>query len=444
VPGPERLESGIPPGSTPATARPGWAILPVQVMKILGLDWSSRRWRIALLGLGAALLFFLARAALGPQVPTHLVARRDLVQRVVASGRVLPPSRIQMGSLFVGQAAKVLVREGDRVQEGQLLVQLDDADARAALAQARAAAAQARARLEQVRLVATRTSAEALRQARLRVEQAETKLRRTEAMARAGSVAQAELDDAQKALELARSQEESAAVQARSAAEGSDLRAVQAALAQAQATERAAETRLAQTQLRAPGPGVVIERRVEPGDVVTAGRALLVLARDGETEISVQPDEKNLATLRVGQEAAVVADAYPDRPFPARVTYLAPAVDPARGTVEVKLAVADPPPFLRTDMTVSVNVDVARRSGVLVLPADCVRDAGGQPWVLAVTSGRAVRRPVRLGVRGADVVQIAEGLAEGDAVVAPAAGPVVEGRRVRSRPLPALGMADAL
>ncbi|HYQ81972.1 MAG TPA: efflux RND transporter periplasmic adaptor subunit, partial [Anaeromyxobacteraceae bacterium] len=373
-------------------------------------------------------------------VPAYRVERRDLVQRVVASGRVLPPARVSLGSLSLAQVARVMVDEGDRVKAGQLLLQLEDAEARAGLAQGRAAVAQAQARLSQVRLVSSRVSAEALRQAELRVEQARTRLERTETLAAAGSLPQADLDDARKALELARSARDSAAVEAMANAEvGSEYRLALAALAQARGQEQAAEVKLGQTRVTAPGDGVVLERHAEPGDVVAAGKALLVLALDGATRLSVQPDERTLAWLRAGQPAQAVADAFPGRPFPAEVSWVSPAVDASRGTVEIRLAVVRPPDFLRSDMTVSVNMEVARRPGALVVPADAVQDLGGEPSVLCLRGGRVERRPVRLGARADGVVEVSDGVAEGEAVVAPAAGAIEPGARARARLVPAPG-----
>jgi HlyD family secretion protein len=112
-------------------------------MKLPRTDLPRRRWQ--LLAVAAALVAagLAARAALGPSVPAYRVERRDVVQRVVASGRVLPPARVSLGSLSLAQVQRVLVDEGDRVKGGQLLLQLEDDEAQAALAQGRAAVAQA-------------------------------------------------------------------------------------------------------------------------------------------------------------------------------------------------------------------------------------------------------------------------------------------------------------
>ena len=373
------------------------------------------------------------RAYLGPKVPAWQVERSELVQRVVASGRVLAPARIQVGSVVVGRVTRVPVDKGDRVKPGDLLLQLDDAEAKAALAQARATVAQAAARLEQVEVVSVRVTAEALRQAELRLSQAEVKLTRQRTLAEAGSVSRSDLDDAIQARDLAASQVESTRIQASAAASGADRRSVLAALEQARGAEQASAARLDNLSIRSPAAGVVTERDVEPGDVVQPGRSLLVVARDGPTQLSVLPDEKNLALLRLGQPATASADAFPDRTFPARVAYIAPAVDLSRGTVEVKLDVENPPDFLRPDLTVSVNVETGRDPQALVLAAGAIRDPGSSPWALVVRDGRASRQPVTLGIRGDGRVQVLTGLAPGEWVISPAAE-VGPGRRVRTEP----------
>jgi HlyD family secretion protein len=405
-------------------------------MRLPRVDLSRRGWQAAL-GVAVLLAGWAGwRALRGPVVPVVPVARQALAQRVVASGKVLAPARIQLAALGLSQVSRVAVEEGDHVAAGQLLVQLDDAEARANLSQARAAVALAAARVEQVADVSARLAGEALRQAELRLDQAGAKLRRTEQIAAAGSASEAELDDARKARDLAASQLASARAQARAAAvSGADQRVAAAALDQSRGAERAAETRLAQTRIVAPAGGVVVSRQVEPGDVVQAGKPLLVVARDGDTRITVQPDEKNLALLRVGQPATASADAFPDRAFPAVVDWIAPAVDPARGTVEVKLRVPSPPPFLLPDMTVSVNVETGREDGALVVPSDAVRDAGGEPYVLVLRDGRVARQPVKLGMRGVGFVQVVSGLAAGEPVVAPGAPPIQPGARARGRPV---------
>jgi len=387
----------------------------------------------------AIALLAAARALRGREVAGWAVERRTLVQRVVASGRVMAPARIALAALALSKVVAVAVDEGDRVRAGQLLVRLDDADARAALQGARARVLEAAARLDQVRGPGARNAAEALRQAELKVALAEREWERIRRIGDAGGASAAQVDDAEKALAVARSAREGAAAQAASlAGGGAEQRLAVASLEVARAAEAQARARLDEKELRAPADATVIARDVEPGDVAAAGKTLLVLARAGDTRLSAQPDEKNLALLASGQRARAVADAFPDAPFDATLTFIAPSVDAARGTVEVRLAVPAPPPFLRPDMTVSVNVEVARREAALVLPADAVREDAGGPYVLAAVDGRAARRAVKVGARGEGVVEIVSGVEEGALVAGPAAR-LSPGDRVRvaRRPLPA-------
>ncbi len=110
---------------------------------------------------------------------------------------------------------------------------------------------------------------------------------------------------------------------------------------------------------------------------------------------------------------------------------ISPGVDLARGTVDVKLRVSDPPEDLKTDMTLSVELEVGKREGVLVVPLEAVRDAASEPWVLALRGRKAVRTPVTLGARGGAVAEVVKGLAEGDLVVRQP-GKTKDGQRVRA------------
>jgi HlyD family secretion protein len=296
--------------------------------------------------------------------------------------------------------------------------------------------------MEQVRGLSGRQAAEALHQAEVKVAQAEQDLARARQLAEAGSASRQSADDAERTLVLARSQRETAVAQVASAG-GADDRLVAAALSQAEAARAVAASKLAETEIRAPANGLVVGRDVEPGDVVAAGKALLGMTAEGPLELTAQVDEKNLALLRVGQPATASADAYPGRIFDATVALIAPSVDASRGTVEVRLQVPSPPPVLRADMTVSINVEVGRKDQALVIPADVIRDPTGEPWVLAIVGRHAERRPVTLGMRGDGLVEIGAGLSAGDAVVAPSAGFVAAGERVRARPVPAPGVSAA-
>ena len=392
--------------------------------------------------LKSALIVLLALAALGfasrnlifgKPVEAYEATRGDLVQTVVASGRIMTPQRVSIGAVITERVARIPVEEGQSVRRGEVLIELDDTDERAALAQAQASVAQAEAKLRQLREVALPAAEQGLLQAQANSLQARQAYDRTKTLQERGFVGQAQLDDARRNLDVAESQLRAARLQVETnGPAGSDFALAQTTLEQARANLRSAQAKLEQTVLHAPVDGVLIARSVEAGNVVQAGKELMLLAPAGETQVVVEIDERNLAQLALGQKALGSADAFPGQRFAAELVYINPGIDALRGSVEVKLKVANPPAFLRQDMTASVDIDVAHRADTVIVPTETVRDATGpQPWVLAIRGWRAVHQPVKLGLRGDNRIEVLEGVEPGDELIPATNGLVKAGQRVR-------------
>lgn len=402
---------------------------------------SGRRkwaWRAAAAAGLLVLLWGVSRLR-GPALPGYEVAAGPMVQSVVATGRVASLSRVQVGAEIAGLVLERRVMDGDRVQPGDVLVVLRARDLEAQRDEARAALAALRD--------SERPDAEArLRQARADLAQAERELARRRELGQRQLVARESVEQAEQAVVAARAAVEQAQVAARALAAGG------AREAQALERLRAAEAALERAVVRATVAGTVLTRGVEPGDTVTPGQVLLEIARDAPGEILVALDEKNLSLLAPGQEATCIADAWPRRPFPATVHHIAPAIDPARGTVDVRLRYDPQADFLREDMTVTATIRTGRRERALVVPNDALlgADAGSdRAQVLRVRDGRVQRVPVRLGLRGLAATEVVEGLQAGDRVLA--AGALAadalpeDGTRVRvtRQPVPDTGNATA-
>jgi len=382
---------------------------------------------VAILGVAATL--GLARWYLGPRVATYEVRRTDLVQSVVASGRVESPRRVEIGSALVGTVARVPVDEGQVVTAGQILVVLDDTEARAALAAARTAVVQAEARVTQIEKTGLPVATQSVRQDEATLLNAERQLVRTRELFDQGFLGQATLDDAERARDVAQSQLDAARVQEASVSpHGADYLVARTAL------EQSRQAHLDLMTISAPVGGTLISRDVEVGSIAQPGKVLLVLSPAGVTWLTVEIDEKNLNFLRLGENALASADAYPGQRFPAELVYINPGIDASRGSVEVKLRVPQPPAYLLQDMTVSVDIEVSRRPGVLAVPADAVHDAAtATPWVLVASGGRAIRRAVQVGVRGTGgQIEILQGLKEGERVIPSTETSAQAGGRVRT------------
>jgi HlyD family secretion protein len=381
-------------------------------------------------------IYGITRWIQGPKVPVYTVRMGDILQTVVASGRLETPLRVSIGSQITGAVAAIPVAEGQSVTAHELLIALDDNEAKASVAAAQAAVVQAEARLKQIRDVALPAAEQALRRAQANLANTRKQYERMMELETRKLVSQQQVDDAEMNREVAESEVTTAQLQvATNRPTGSDYAVANTALEQARANLTAVQAKLRYTLIEAPIDGTLIARDVERGDIVQPGKTLMVLSPAGQTQLIVQIDEKNLANLRLGQPAVCSADAYPDQQFPAEVVFINPAIDADRGSVEVKLKVPDPPAYLRQDMTVSVDIEVARRAGTLIVAADAIHDpTSGTPWVMKRSDGKVRRQAVKVGARGSGEVEILSGLQVGDEVVAAGNTDAAEGRRVRAVP----------
>jgi HlyD family secretion protein len=388
---------------------------------------------VALIAAGIA-----AMALRGPAVDVLEVQPAALVRNLRFSARVATLSRVDVGSTVTGRVAQVLVDEGAQVRRGDVLVRLESDELRAALAQAVAAEQQAQARLAGLRSTGRTATAASLAQADATLRAAQVELARQQQLVAQGFVSASRIDEARRAVEVAQAQQDNARAQTQANADsGTDVVQAQAQLALSRAATSAARARLAQAEVMAPTDARVLSRQVEPGQIVQPGRALMSLALAGPTQLVAPVDERFLDQLQPGQRAAVVADAFPGQPFPARVLSIAPAVDAQRGAIEVKLALdRQPPSFLREDMTLSVDVETGRRERTLVVPLSALRTqpAPAAATVLVVNDGHSRERTVRLGLRTLDAVEVLDGLAAGEQVLLRADRP--PGEKVRASVVP--------
>ncbi|MFZ5567908.1 MAG: efflux RND transporter periplasmic adaptor subunit [Pseudomonadota bacterium] len=360
------------------------------------LPAGKTRWVVLALVLVAGLLAFFALGLRAPQAPAYVVQAAPLVRTLQFSARVATLSRVEVGSTLTGRVEQVRVREGAQVRRGEMLIVLETDELRAAEAQAVASERQAEATLQAARAT----------------------LARAEQLVKQNFYSAAQLDEARRAVDVAQAQQGAA-----------------------RAAVGAARARLEQARIEAPAEARVLARMVEPGQIVQPGKALMSLALAGPTQLVAQVDERFLDQLRVGQPASVVADAYAGERFAARVLSIAPLVDAQRGAVEVKFnLLGDAPAFLREDMTLSVEVETARRERALALPLALLRESqGDSASVQVVVDGRVQVRTLRLGLRTLAAVEVLDGLQPGEAVlIGPGYKP---GQRVRAQPVDTLPVA---
>ena len=349
-------------------------------------------------------LWLLWRNLQGPIVSTYTVEQKPLVQTVVASGRLENVSRSEIGSQISGVVLERRVDEGQQVQAGDVLLVIQSDDLKAQVREAENAIRE----LRQVRYPQAQVD---LKSAELQLQQATREAKRRQ-NTEPGVLSLEEKEQAIEAERLARNALAAARLTAQSLAPGQ--------VEERTLIERlnALKAQLAKTEVRAQVSGTILTRDVDVGDVVQPGQTLFSLAVDGPTQILVPLDEQNLPYLALGQSAQVIADAYPNQPFAAQVNFIAPRIDPERGTVDVKLAVNPVPAFLRQDMTVSVNIETAKRNQAIVINNDALLNIRGQQaevWV--VRDQKLQRQAVKLGLKSTIQSEILGGLKVGDQIL---------------------------
>jgi HlyD family secretion protein len=279
------------------------------------------------------------------------VTRGDLLVSVSATGNVAPTNQVDVGSELSGIVAEVLVDDNDAVRKGQVLARLDTSKLRNAVSRAEAALLAARAGVEQAEATTRENGANL---ARLR-----------EMHARSGGTlpSATDLDAAEAAL-------------ARSVANEA---AARAGVAEATAALQSAQTDLAKAQIRSPIDGVVLARRVEPGQTVAASLqapVLFTLAEDlAHMKIEVAIDEADVGRVQAGQQATFTVDAWPNRTYSAQLARVSFGSQTTEGVVsyEAVLSVDNSDLSLRPGMTATATIAALERRGVLLVPNAALR-----------------------------------------------------------------------
>ncbi|HEV2177788.1 MAG TPA: efflux RND transporter periplasmic adaptor subunit [Terriglobia bacterium] len=369
-----------------------------------------------------------------------------------ATGYIVAHHEIEVASKVVGRVAWIGVEKGDHVEQGQVLVRLEDDEYRAQLEQAQGQLADLQAKLlEDEHGSRPQEIAEAkanLEQAQADLADAQVTLDRTKRLAAQGVVARQALDDAQSKYEdgVARvaSLDKSYEL-AKLGPRQEEIDALRGQVEQAKGAVAYAQDQLDNTVIRAPITGTILERAVEKGEFVTNGFVgdkgakgyVVTLADLNDLQVELDIAQNDFAKLHMSQRGIVTTDAYPDRKYEGDIAEISPKADRQKATVQVKVKVLHPDSYLRPEMNASVafvSDEKPSASGAtpppsIIVPASAVKDNA----VFIVLGGKAVRRPVKLGGTNNQSVQILEGLFGGEDLIFNPPSDLKDGERVKAK-----------
>lgn len=327
-------------------------------------------WFVA--GLGAVLIAVAAstlQASRQPQAPDGQMVgvTRDTITSVVsATGTIKPLNMVDISSKITGLVREVKVNENDRVQAGQVLLELDDTHLQAQVSQARARLADASANYE-----------------------------RNQRLQAIGAVSDQQLDASRTDYNVAKASYDDAISQ------------------------------LNDTVIRAPINGVVIGKPIPAGQTVAPGistpMVLMTVADMSKMQIDVQVDESDIGKVATGQKVSFTVDTYPGKVFTGVVSLVSAKANIQQNVVyyNVTVDVDGGGDVLKPTMTARVSIHIAEREAALTLPLTAVKTNNGQQYVMVLKQGKTQNVTVTTGLSSEEKIEILTGLAEGDEVFIP-------------------------
>ena len=363
--------------------------------------WRGGYWPAGLALVAGAIWWFKRPGADRVQTVLARAATGNGIERTVlnASGYVTARREATVSSKITGKVTEVLVEEGMKVREGQVLARLDDTNVKTSL------------NLAQAQLV---SATNALAETRVRITEADQELQRQAGLLKDKIAAQSDYDHAVAAA---------LALKARLVQQQADV-----TVAQKQVAYWAQQ--LDDTIIRAPFAGMVTSKDSQPGEMISPISAGGGFTRTGictivdmeSLEIEIDVNESYINRVSAGQAVEATLDAYPDWKIPCKVIAIIPTADRQKSTVKVRVGFDKLDPRILPEMSVKVAFREAGGSGpaagrTVIVPKGAVQQRDGRDVVLVAQSGRAERRAVTVSETLPDEVVISAGLAAGERVI---------------------------
>jgi len=385
---------------------------------------ANRLW-VILAAIAVAVIILAAFMSRRREIPVRAakVERQTITATIQTNGKIEPLNNFEAHAPAATTVKRVLVRQGEHVRAGQLLLQLDDAGALAQAAKAQAQIRAAQADLSAVRNGGTRaevlTTTSELTSARVERDAAQRNLQAMRALQQRGAASAGEVADAENRLKTAQAQAAMLQQKLNSRYSQPEIARVQAQAEEARAAYAAAQDLLQHSNIRAPRPGLVYSLPVRQGMFVNPGDLLVEVADLSKVQLRTFVDEPDIGKLAAGQPVRVTWDALPGRTWDGEVTQ-PPTTVVTRGTRnvgELTCTVKNPDEKLLPNINVNVIITTASHQDVLTVPREALHESDGKRFVFQVENGELKQRLVETAISTLTRVEIAQGVPQG-AVVA--------------------------
>jgi HlyD family secretion protein len=351
------------------------------------------------------------------------VQRQALSSNISTNGKIEPVTGFEAHAPAPASVRKVFVKEGETVKAGQLLLQLDDADARAQAARALAQLRAAQAQLNAIRNGGTHeeviTNQSELTRARAELQAAQRNLDALRKLQQTGAASQAEVHDAEARVNAAQNSVNLLQQKTTSRFGTPDQERVQAQVNEAQAAYSAAQDLLGKTNIRSTVSGKVYSLPAKAGSYVNGGDLLVQVADLSRVIVRAYVDEPDIGRLAKSQPVVVTWDALPGRNWKGSVTQVPSSVTVhgARTVGEVTSLVDNEDGKLLPNVNVSVIITTARHENALAVPREAVHQEDGKRYVFQVVGNKLRKKDIETSISNLTSIEVTGGIPEG-AIVA--------------------------
>ncbi len=369
----------------------------------------------------AALLLFtgINRRRVVTPVRAEKVARQEIASVISTNGKIEPVNSFEAHAPAPATVDKVLVTEGDHVKAGQLLVKLDDAEARSQAAHALAQLRSAEAALSGIKAGGTQeellTSRADLTKAQTERDEAQRNLQAIQKLQQSGGASPAEAEAAQNRLKKADADVQLLQAKVNGRYSSPEVARAQASAAEARAAYDAAQDLLHHSNVTAPFAGTVYQLPVKPGAYVNGGDLLVQVANLEKVRVRAFVDEPEIGRLAKGQKVEVKWDAMPGRTWegwlirvPTSVTMVG-----TRTVGEITSEIDNSDRRLLPNVNVNVSIISARHDNALTVSREAVHDVEGKRYVYKIEDEKIQAQEVQTGLSSLTRVEVLKGIPEG-------------------------------